>query len=1652
MRDLDLWRRLRIGSVTTAELAQVAAWPAARRGPFLGGVLRLVEHGDPELRAAALRVLAGCRGVAAVRGVVAALGDPDAGVRDAALAALRITANAAPARYVHALFHPSASVRRAAIAGELPRGAAAYAAYLRGDPETAELAARLPWSELPLPLAFDLYETGRMTARELATAIVDRPAAITRDALAQLPVRDPALVDSWIDRAVRSGPQPLVGHDAYDTLVAVLAQLTGEPLADRLPLTDRLVERLIEIQGHGVRTPRRLAIPLIARGFVALAAVLEPRLVGSPSFGAAHADAFAALAIRHAWPVRPPKSVIERLLALPIARDLPVAAALAGMLPGQRLATIASALGDTFVARSLCASDRGWAELCALPGEMPAIELGWLAQVEAADYKRYIALAGIAVTRYADKRLDAFVAQLAPRHRVPAFAAALRRGLDASRDGAALARLCRAVAARVDRGGLAALLATALAQPERKPLVLALIRACPAALVAEAAAWLAEPAVIALLDVIDPHAPPGDAAPRDHELAIANALAARTLPAIRAWCAAVATPAVIVAPVAAMPSSLTARRALTEAERRIIATCAAPGLERALAPALSEPATGVAAALAMRANAVHLPACAALIASGDPLADVAHELDRFGDPRESFTDSLDGEVAARWSRRLVLPVLAHACMYRWEAHTLVFASWLEEAGGALAALGAIEALPGHLARRILWRGVAETLMFLRYRDRTRFAGEATAELAAFCADRIGTEIGRHAARVLIALVESGAIAMAQVRDRVLAHLDDADGVTRGHLARIDRVDGIPAAIVRAPPASAHLVAEIRACRDEAKLVAWCASEQPTVVEEAVLALLALGSSGQRRLAGLLAESGALPAPLPIMASVVLWDDDAAVAAARGAFHAGLPPARRFHLGIGLAGRGDAGAADALAHAFAAACQDDPPWRMTIDDCIALARFAGELQAAIALVESPHYHAYLYAYAVLRDQKHPSPEVLAALARLLEIDDAKPTAVRFAIARILAAHGDPRGAPLIAWEIAEATNDREWTLEPGVAGEIVPAIVDAALIGGPDACGEKRMIAACAAARAHIAMGELDARVLDGAMTREARKAAAQHFVGDGESDRITRVAEVFAWGVRRGVELTGRRFRIHPTAREQELGYTKLDESRIFVNVLPLLRNDVNGRDVVEGLVLHELGHHVYHRAPESLALWKQAKREGLVHLLNLVADEHLERNLRGRDPAYGDRLKRLGAFAFRHAPQEIAVATLLRVLRGRAAQVLIAAELDVAFDEASVRVRRGALLAELDRQAHPLARFTRALRLGLGNRDGDPRLAAALALVDGLRDFDMARMYEVTKQLAQMFGGANEIAEVFCSSESLEDGERERDVFGADLDDGELQREVERILDPRTRKATPGDGPARPWLNVNPRDDFPRIATVERVRGDHDEHRKVATDVRRHAARLRSLLDDLGLRWLPQRARTQGRALDRTRLLPLVTRGDPRLLVARMPQRLTDLFLGVLVDCSDSMKAGNNLDRARRFAITVAEAVRDLPGVDARFFGFSDTKIFDAGTAAECDVVALRTAGGNNDAAALFHAASLAVASPRRARVLVMISDGLPTQCSAAALKALVKQLSQRKRIVCAQVAVRPLAEVCFPHYVVLDGDFEPAVARFGRVVGDLVRRSLLS
>ncbi len=51
---------------------------------------------------------------------------------------------------------------------------------------------------------------------------------------------------------------------------------------------------------------------------------------------------------------------------------------------------------------------------------------------------------------------------------------------------------------------------------------------------------------------------------------------------------------------------------------------------------------------------------------------------------------------------------------------------------------------------------------------------------------------------------------------------------------------------------------------------------------------------------------------------------------------------------------------------------------------------------------------------------------------------------------------------------------------------------------------------------------------------------------------------------------------------------------------------------------------------------------------------------------------------------------------------------------------------------------------------------------------------------------------------------------------------------------------------------------------------------------------------------------------------------------------------------------------------------------------------------------------------------------------------------------MTRRRGLLCAQVAVRPLTEVMFPDYIVLEDESEVGVARFGRMIGKLAQRAL--
>ncbi|HTL33033.1 MAG TPA: hypothetical protein VL326_07905 [Kofleriaceae bacterium] len=1655
MSDLAIHRRLAAGEPRTEDLEEIAGWSLARRVAYLGLVKPLAQqHGDPAIRGAALRTLAGARGYEGVRTIVARLDDAEESVRAAALEALRVVARDVPERYVHALFHPRADVRRAALEGELSLSLGKLAIYLRADPECAELAAKLRWPDDALPIALELFDAGHVPASELVEALTRASSAELRELYRRELARGPDVVDAYLERGVIAEP---AGRDVLDSVVNAIAEAGSaraidtfmEAVAPSKPVGNLARRAAVALLGYWARTETP------EPGLISACVALEPRVIGFKGFDVRFKpDAVRGL-FRWHWPVRVTDNQLGKLMESSIVRgDLALAAAVVGLLPAKRLDTLRAALTQDEIVGRLAASDHGWEEILRLPGEVPALEMGWLALVEKYDYKRYIQLCGRACGVLAHKRLEKFIQQLPRRHRQPAFEAAL--AVYGGAPPEKLEAICKTITSNIDR-------TTAVAMIQSigpSPVLHAFIRAMPARDLFSAADVLNEAIARRIVELVTK-----DPLPRDQELALFTAFARHKDPAIVKWRDDLSTtpPELPVGP------QIAVKRELTAAERERIARCTDRELETALAPARACAVAGLVPALSNRDAVVSVPACVALLGCADPIVDVAKALDKFSEVSSKFDGALD-DAACVWRRVPDLPPLAVARLWRWEQQLFAFLDWLHREPSVIAVLARADALPGRLARDTLWRGVSEALMLARYRDVPRFRSHATVELAQFCATRIDRDIGRHAARILVALVESKVVPIEVVRETVLDRVADASLEAREYVGRIVRLLGVAQAPPAPPPPPAVVLDAVKSCGDIQQLAQWCRDPRPQVVQEAALVLVVLGDKGQLKIAELLRDAaaageGALPAPVPLLSSILLWDHEPALVLVRELVRtASLPPAWQFYIQLALHSRGEPGA---LSLALAAVRANPGTWYFRRDDWEALIRVADPVDCSVALADSPHHHAYQRAVHILLALTRPTPDEQAAMVRFLEVSADRPQHLRIAIARHLASFDDMTGLPILIEYIAdERAQDAIYTLALVNVPDlpfVARILTDAALVGGHQVCSEKRMWEVVQRLRdkgqlPEAVLAELDLRILEHASTPAARRAAAKFAVADATGDdRVHRVAEVFAWGVRRGVELAGKLFAFHLTDKETDFGHTKLDGSRIFVSALPMLRNETHGRDIVEGLVLHEIGHHIYHATPEALKIWKQAHAEGLGHFLNLIADEHLERNLRAIDEDYGNRMKRLGAYAFQHAPQEIKLAYLLGALRGSAAPALIAANLEVAFDEQSVRMRRGAILGELDRVGHPVARFSRALRMGLGNRMNDPLLGDALKLCGkDLRTLDMAGLYALTKQLANMFGGATRLAQVFGGPEGLAFGERDDDVYGAGIDDEILQREVERILDPRRSKRSPSDkkgGPPRLQLNVSPDNHFDKITKVMRVRGDQEVHRTLAGNVARHAARLRHHLDELGLRWEPQRARIQGRALDRSRLRALVTRNDPRILIARNPIRRTDLFLGVIIDCSGSMQAGNNLDRARRFAILVAEAVARLPGVEARFFGFTDSVIYDAGTATDCNVVALESSGGNNDAAALYHAANVALNSNKRAKVLVMISDGLPTECSVSALKNLVVTLTRRKNIVCAQVAVRRLEEVCFPNYLVLDdSELDIAVAKFGRMIGDLARRSLAS
>jgi hypothetical protein len=1692
MQDLRLWRLLRQPEPPAAEiiplLEQLTALPLAERYPFFGPLPRALAHPEDAVRAAAVRALSGASGPLAYRQIVALLHDPEPAVHLAALEALRQSSSIDPPRWAHALFHPRPEVRRAALDPNLAFPLAPWhALYLLPDPGCADLVsahlARAPVPARLLPLLFDYLER-RLLDRPLARRLIaDMPWAEIEPQLSVGQVRSPAdasfVLIAALGADTAAGVPLACGRDPLDELFDLFwdadpADAAAGEAGPASRFFDGLGKHLLGLAPESrQRVMAALVVTAARRGFwpgeaAAVCGIFHPDFL---RFAWVPRDVrYEAVKALYALGERCPRrsdAEVKELVLSPLARrpsgglDLWVVGGLLHLLAKEPYKTLQEWVSLNRIVSSFLEDMEYAVPFLALKDNSERGSPYLLEEIfRARRPQRPLLLALLTYLTPAD-RLDSLPA-IAPHEATEVFLEIRRlgvyRGLTLS--PSKKVKVAEILGDKVADGELAGFLAAWLALPDPEEVELGLLilglaaRGTGAAQIVLAALALDLDALRRLLRVVAWCA----GFPYDREVELARALAGHGDPEVREW-AEVRLPAGSAPPPA--PKAPTAKVSrLTPAQVKRIATCADSELNGVLAVCMAEPRLGLCAALGRRPTPPHgrLDVCTALLACHDPLDEVAGQLARFIAENEDFIHRLDRAMVKTWQGERRLPLAGHAWLFRWEEHGDAFAQLVGDLpGNLLATLRFADVLPVLELRRRLWDAAAHLVSRWRWHDGERFGRVCCQVFADFLVDELAGAQGEPAARMLAVFYESrvSPVLMARLREQVLARLPDLPAPVRHLLSSWIDARGLPpaAAQPRASRPAEDVLVRIHTSTDLDQLAAWCAADVIGVAEEAALRLVELGEAGVGTLAELLRRARPVAALRSLAVTISLWPDGPARRGLGDLVGDETAPAEaRFLAGLGLFELGERGL---LADLLAIVCRESGNWFRPEDWQRLLHLGVAERELALRLAVSPQPHAYNAAVRALTEDTAPyDVEARLALLRFLEAGTERLDELRIRAALRLHGEDDHAGFPLV---LRHYFTDRHAPrdLFAVVPADLTGAAVTTVLTVGAKVVDERWLIPLLQATADAVAQEEALGRLLAESASDAVRTEVVSLIRPGGVRERkLRRVAEAFAWGIRAGRELTGHLFAVQMIAG-QGLGYTRFEENKLYINPLPILRGDKNGRPVVEGLLLHELGHHVYHRGPEKQAVWTEAERAGLHSLLNLVADEHLERNLRGLDEDYGDRLKKLVAFAFQHAMREVPVDHLLACLQGRAFPVLPAVRLGAARLRGCVVIEGGRVLLEMEKAGLSFARFVRALRMGLGNRHADPKVAEGLALFrKRFRASSMPELLDIARRLREIFGWETSILASFAQDELLRGCEGDLLCHGEGITDAEVESEIRRVLNPPPRRLREDSAPGKPgprWINVNPNEQFDLIPTVVQVPYDRAEHAPYAAKVARHARRMRRYLEELGLAYEAERFRIRGRSLDRTRVKAVVLHGDPRMLIARELRVRTDLFLGVLIDCSGSMASRNNIEKAKLFGALLAEAARGFRGIDLRLFGFTDRVIYDAGTAGRCAVHGLRATDGNNDAAALWHAAQQARASRRRAKLLVMISDGLPTECSVAALKGLVRRLGQRLHICCAQVAVQPLAEICFPHYVLLEeGDLDASVRRFGAVVARLVQTAM--
>jgi Mg-chelatase subunit ChlD len=250
---------------------------------------------------------------------------------------------------------------------------------------------------------------------------------------------------------------------------------------------------------------------------------------------------------------------------------------------------------------------------------------------------------------------------------------------------------------------------------------------------------------------------------------------------------------------------------------------------------------------------------------------------------------------------------------------------------------------------------------------------------------------------------------------------------------------------------------------------------------------------------------------------------------------------------------------------------------------------------------------------------------------------------------------------------------------------------------------------------------------------------------------------------------------------------------------------------------------------------------------------------------------------------------------------------------------------------------------------------------------------------------------------------------------------------------------------------EFPRPEKVLRLVPNGRANRALAQSVKRFVPVLGPYFSVTGAERALEERLAAGRRLLAGALKKHLAYGEARLFAdLRLTEREqhAEVLVGVLIDTSDSMNTNGRLDRAKRLAALLADCLQECPDVESVFLGYNQN-VYLCGDHEVYSIGSLEGAGKTNEAAALDYLRENYLDAPRRRKVVIVLSDGLPTACSVESVRWVVRTLEKEQGVRCLHAALSAEEHPAYGRRTSLAGEIDHALVRaLGRTISALLRR----